>query len=298
MLTHAELSSLLDSWLLRLAAERKSPATIKCYRDGVRQFLDYCTDTGIQPRLDQDTLAGFVNVVLAAGRAPATARLRQLAVRLFSAWLAEEDEIDRDLLLGVKPPKLDEKVIDELDETQLRALIAACSGKTLADKRDEAIVRLMSETGARAGEIIGLNVPDVDVSRGLAVVRKAKGGKARTVPFGPMTGAAIDRYLRARRRHPRADGPRLWLGERGHQFGYDALWRTLRRRAHAAGIDEFHPHMLRHTFAGRWLELGGTEGGLMSVAGWSRREMIDRYARQTSEKRAQDEARRLGLGDL
>jgi hypothetical protein len=51
------------------------------------------------------------------------------------------------------------------------------------------------------------------------------------VLFGPETARAIDRYLRARRQHPRAGGSILWLGERGRGFGYDALHRALRYRA-------------------------------------------------------------------
>jgi site-specific recombinase XerD len=299
MLDADELRALLDSWLLRLAAERKSPDTMAAYRDGVTQFLDWCSHEHHKPALEPDTLAAWVNSLLAAGKAPGTARLRQLAVRRFSAWLADEDEIDRDELLGVRPPRLDTPVVDELTDDQLRALIAACQGKTLVCRRDEAIVRLMAETGARAGEIIGMNVADVDLRRGLATIRRGKGGKGRTVPIGPQTGASIDRYLRMRRRHPLADTPKLWVGARGAMtFGYPGLLKTLKSRARSAGIEQFHPHQLRHTWAGRWLAAGGSEGGAMAVAGWSRHEMLARYTRATSEKRAADEARRLGLGDL
>ena len=73
---------------------------------------------------------------------------------------------------------------------------------------------------------------------------------------------------------------------------------ALLKRAELAGIKDFHPHQLRHTFASRWLGAGGTEGGLMSVAGWSSRDMLDRYSRATASNRALDEARGLGLGDL
>ncbi|HSJ44829.1 MAG TPA: tyrosine-type recombinase/integrase [Euzebyales bacterium] len=281
-----------------MAAERKADKTRAVYRMGVEQFLDWCHTEGVKPALEPDTVAAFTNHLLDAGRAPATARLRQLAVRRFSAWLADEDEIDHDLLVKVKPPKLDTAVVDELTDDQLRALIKACAGKSLSCKRDEAIVRFMCETGARAGEVINMTVHDVDLSRGLAVIRRGKGGKGRHVPFGPATGAAIDRYMRARRKHIKADGPTLWLGERGYGFTYAALWRSLRIRARKAGLGDVHPHVLRHTFAGRWLDAGGTEQGLMVTAGWSRRDMIDRYSRATSERRAADEARRLGLGDL
>jgi integrase/recombinase XerD len=56
--------------------------------------------------------------------------------------------------------------------------------------------------------------------------------------------------------------------------------------------------MLRHTAASRWLAAGGSEGGLMAVAGWRRRDMIDRYAAATRASRAVEEARGLGLGEL
>ena len=65
-----------------------------------------------------------------------------------------------------------------------------------------------------------------------------------------------------------------------------------------AGLNGFHPHLLRHTAASRWLAAGGSEGGLMAVAGWSTRDMIDRYTRATAAERAAAEARGLNLGDL
>jgi integrase/recombinase XerD len=185
-----------------------------------------------------------------------------------------------------------------LSEPQVSALVQACRGKDLRDRRDEAVVRFMVETGARAGEVVAMALADIDLTAGAAIVRRGKGGKGRRVPFGPQTGRAIDRYIRLRRAHPNASSAALWLGERGRAFTYDALHKTLKWRASLAGIDGFHPHVLRHTAASRWLAAGGSEGGLMAVAGWSRRDMIDRYTRATSEARAADEARRLGLGDL
>ena len=73
---------------------------------------------------------------------------------------------------------------------------------------------------------------------------------------------------------------------------------SLQERAELAGIKNFHLHLLRHTAASRWLAAGGSEQGLMSVAGWSDRSMLDRYTRATAGERAMDEARGLGLGDL
>ena len=122
-----------------------------------------------------------------------------------------------------------------------------------------------------------------------------------SVPAGPVSlgtvpAQAIDRYLRARRGHKLAHtSPMLWLGELGLTFGYQGMSKALKLRADAAGIAGFHMHRLRHSFASRWLEAGGSEDGLMSVAGWSSREMIQIYSATGRSRRAMEEAKRLGL---
>lgn len=295
---HLDLAALLPSWELALRSERKSAQTVKSYGDGVRAFLRWCESTGNSPALDRTLMKMFVTDLLDAGAEPSTVRARQLGVRRFSVWLEEEGEQDTDPLLGLKPPKLDQKVTESLTEDELRRLIKACTGREFRDRRDEAIVRLMAETGMRAGEVVALTVESVDLTRGLVTVIRGKGGKGRIAPFGPQSARAIDRYIRARRAHRLADTDALWLGDRGKGLSYYGLHAALKQRADAAGLTGFHPHLMRHTAASRWLAAGGSEGGLMAVAGWATRDMIDRYTRSTAADRAADEARNLNLGDL
>lgn len=297
-MTPQELRSLLDSWTLHLRAEHKSPNTVKSYSDSIRAFLRWAESTGTPPEIDRPTVQAFLVDLLESGAEATTANIRYRSLRRFSAWLVTEGEAGTDRLAGLKPPKLDQKVVPELTLDQVQALIKTCAGRTLRDRRDEAIIRLMLETLARAGEVVAMEVGDVDLRTGTAVIRRGKGGKGRRVAFGPQTGRAIDRYLRLRRSHPLADTPALWLGDRGRRFGYDGLYTALKRRAEAAGIEGVHPHRLRHTGASRWLAAGGSENGLMAIAGWSTRSMIERYTRATSEKRAVEEAHRLNLGDF
>jgi len=293
-----DLAALLPSWQLAMRAERKSAATIATYSEGVLAFLRWAKAAGIVPQITKTAVQTFTADLLDAGAQAATARTRHMALRRFAAWLAEEGELDSNPLLGVKPPQLDSKVVDALTDEQLRLLIKSCAGKELIDRRDEAIVRLMAETGLRAGELISMQVPDVDLQQGRATVRRGKGGKGRVVPFGPQTAAALDRYMRTRRTHRlHAAGP-LWLGGGGQTFSYHGLNMALKRRAQAAGITAFRLHLLRHTAATRWLRAGGSEGGLMAVAGWSTRSMVDRYTGASASERAAAEARRLGLGEL
>lgn len=108
-------------------------------------------------------------------------------------------------------------------------------------RRDEAMIRLMLESGMRAGEVVALQLEDIDLKDGVAVVRRGRGGRGRVVPFSSEVALAVDRYLRLRRSHRLAQRPDLWLGDRGKTFSYDALHKTLAMRADAAGVIGFHP---------------------------------------------------------
>jgi integrase/recombinase XerD len=295
-----DLVVLLESWERELRAQGKAKGSIAAYLGGVRKFLHWCEAEGRPASLDRRTVSAFVASLLDQGHEGATAVARQLAVRRFSAWLAEEGEIPRDELVGLKPPKIDVKLVHPLSEAQLRALFDACAvgPDPFRNRRDEAVARLMNETGLRAGEAVSLRVADVDLSKGEVTVRRGKGGKGRRAPIGPQTVRALDRYLRARRTHRLARSDALWLGGGGKTFGYEGLYKALAHRAALAGIEGFHPHRLRHSLAHRWLEAGGTEHGLMAVAGWSRADMLTRYTRARAEERAAAEARKLNLGDI
>jgi integrase/recombinase XerD len=293
-----DLAALLPSWQLAMKAERKSPGTIKVYGDGVKKFLRWCAENDRAAELTRTTVQAFLSDLLDDGAEANTAISRNMALKRYVAWLVDEGELSSDPLIGLKPPRGDRKLVNALTDEELKRLIKACQGKSLQDRRDEAIVRLMAETGMRASEVIALRVPDVDLQRGLVTVHRGKAGKGRIAPFGPQTAAAIDRYMRGRRSHRLADTGDLWVGGGGKSFGYHGLSKALKDRAEAAGIKGFHLHIMRHTAATRWLRAGGSEGGLMAVAGWSTRSMVDRYTGASAAECAVAEARGLNLGEL
>jgi site-specific recombinase XerD len=293
-----DLASLLESWQLAMRGERKSPNTIAMYSDGVKAFLRWCESTGTPAELTKTNVQAFLADLIDAGAEGATAYARHKGLRRFAVWLTDEGELAENPLLGSKAPKVDRKVVEALTDEQLQALLKTCKGNTIAHRRDEAILRLCMETGARAGEVIGMTVADIDLQHGLVTIRRGKGGKGRVVPISAQAAAAMDRYVRIRRTHKLADTGPLWVGGRGGTFGYHALNVSMKKRADAAGITGFHLHKLRHTAATRWLRKGGSEQGLMAVAGWSTRSMLDRYTGASAAERAASEARTLDLGEL
>lgn len=302
-LTVEALAALVPQWQLALRAENKSPGTIFVYSDGTGHYLRWCRSSATPP-MHRTSLQTWMAHLLDHGAAPGTVNSRQQAVKRFAAWLVATELLPGNPFVGVKGPAQRYPVVTPLSDDQLRALIATCTKPTnhivepLCHRRDEAIIRLMMETGIRAGELIALHTTDLDLVNSRIIIRVGKNGRGRTIPVGPATSHALHTYLDHRQHHPSAKDPDLWLGARGGSFGYDGLGRTLRRRARRAGITGFHPHKLRHTAAHRWLAKGGSESGLMAMAGWTRTDMLIRYTRATAAERAAHEAQRLNLGDL
>ncbi|GAA1969239.1 tyrosine-type recombinase/integrase [Terrabacter lapilli] len=305
-LTVPDLRELAESWAVSLRASGKSRETIRVYLRNVGQFLTFCESVDLAP-MSRRTMDAFLADLLDRGREGSTARGRLTAVKQFTKWLASVNELDVDPFLGVAPPTMDTKLVHPLSDEQIRGLLATCrtpKGATrerqFLDVRDEALIRLMVETGLRAGEVLALTVDDVHWTADppFVEVHKSKARRGRRAPFSAQAAVAIGAYVRARRRQSLASSPSFWLGARRNVLAYAGLYDALERRALAAGIEGFHPHRMRHTAAHRWLAAGGSEGGLMSVAGWSRPDMLMRYTRARAEQRAAEEAARLNLGEL
>lgn len=311
MITRSEMLDLLDLWEPKLRSGGASVNTVKAYADSVRAFAAWQEAEG-RDGLDKTEVQLFLGAILDGWKHPgalgrrkeggskATADLRGRALRTFGAWLAEENETDGNVLAGLKTPKPGKPVVPKLSDDQLVALFAACAADTsIYGRRDEAICRLAAETTARADELLALNLPDdIDQKRGIVIIRHGKGDKGRVVPYGDKTTLAIGRYLRMRQKAGiKAEGP-LWLSQRKTRLSYPGLYETLQKRARLAGISDMHPHRLRHTAASRYLLAGGKEGDLMAIAGWSSREMLDRYVQDCRSEMAIKNTRELNLGEL
>ena len=292
------LAEMLVSWEIALRAEGKSKNTVKVYGDGVRAYMRWQELAGAWGLTREDVARFLADLVDTASSTTASIRAKNL--RQFSTWAHEEGRLESDVLAGLKAPRPDKTVVPKLTDDELKRLIAACAAdKTVYGRRDEAMVRLAAEAGCRADELLGMDLPDdISLKRGMAVIRRGKGAKGRLVPFGSQTARAVDRYVFLRRKLVPEDKGPLWISQRRGRLGYHGMYATLGKRAEAAGIPDFHPHRLRHTFASRWLKAGGSEGGLMAVAGWTSREMLDRYVEDTRSELAAEEARRLGLGEV
>jgi site-specific recombinase XerD len=269
---------------------------VQTYGEAVDQLIGHVARRKVvqADRIQTEHVETFMEHLLAT-RSPATASNRYRALQQFFAWLVEEEVIAVSPMAKMKPPAVPEQPVPILRDDEVRALLATCSGKTLEDRRDEAIIRLLYDTGMRRAELLGMTVSDLDLDGQIAFV-VGKGRRHRACPFGAKTGRAIDRYLRLRDRHRYAETDALWVQRRG-RLNESGIATLLRRRGERAGIGAVHPHQFRHGFAHAFLSAGGQEQDLMRLVGWRGRDMLARYGAVAADERAREAARRLSLGD-
>ena len=302
-----------------LARRGRSKATVEVYRKSFEQFWKWALMAGVKPdpaSVDHAVLNEWTDHLLVApatrngrpilaldaatGRQvarpmePSTRRIRYMNLRPFFSWWAREFDAPNPFDRADPPGDPRPSPIPIVPLEDVRRLLHVCNSKTFVDRRDNAIIRVLFDTGARLGELVGLSAEDWDRRADLLALRGKTG--SRVVPISATTGESVSRYLRLRREHPKSRLPAMWLAAKG-ALGNSGVAQLLKRRCAEANVAPIHPHQARHTFAHHFRAAGGSEGDLMYLAGWQSTAMAHRYGRSAAAQRAQDSLRRLSLGD-
>ena len=260
----------------RIAARAASASTRRQYGAIFGAFGDWLAgELGRPPMvgdLDADVIAAYGrHLAMSGGRggrsaAPATVRVYLSMVRALARGLGRDEEVT-----GVRVPRHEPGPPETLTDTDYVNVLRVPDRRTVAGKRDYALLRVLGDCGLRSAELRGLRARDLRRPRSNArhhrLYVRGKGGREREVPVPEAVQQALEAWLKV---HPLSRGIGLLddqslfvrLGRHGDQqplpLSAVAVHRLVRRSCLAAGVPErlAHPHALRAYWATHLLEAG------------------------------------------
>jgi integrase/recombinase XerC len=178
-----------------------SEHTVRAYDSDLSQFVQYVAASRGQRRdalhvsdVTPDAIRVFLGELYRAGNSRASAARKLAAVRSFARYLRREGLLDTDPAAIVGSPKREQKIPAHLSVDEMNRLLETPDPSSPLGRRDQAILELFYASGIRLGELVGLDLDDVNLA-GRMVRVLGKGGKERQVPMNQSAAAAIRAYL-------------------------------------------------------------------------------------------------------
>lgn len=252
-----------------LIDQELSQRTISGYLADLARFATWFEQTNGEPlspaRLTPTDVREYRAYLQRKDAQPATINRALAALRSFGKWADETGAIQGNPAARIKAVKKAELAPQWLDKNQVNALVRKAEELTQNAKtppglrqavRDEAIIKILLNTGLRVSELCALRLADVDMktNKGTLVVRQGKGDKRRDIPMNKETVQAIQAWRKVR---PGEFGDLLFYGARGDALTASGIHRRLADIGQQAKVDA-HPHSLRHTFAKSLVDAGVT----------------------------------------
>lgn len=293
-------AALLDFEVFLRAERNQSENTRRAYLSDVRQLAAFAGDDSTPRQTTTRMLrAWMIELQNSCGHAT---RARKLAgVRAFFRFLVREGEMPLDPSAGLPLPRTPARLPRPLSVDDCDVLVKAKASPPKKHKtertearaaqaalRDRAITELLYGTGIRVGELVGLDVRDVDLQSGEVRVL-GKGRKERIVPLPRLCRDALADWIEARKK-PGILGEPLFVSlrprkeEKPRRLGDRDVRRVLKQRGIDAGVrDRVHPHRMRHSYATHLLDMGADLREIQELLGHASLSTTQKYTAISAE---------------
>jgi len=288
-------SKILEDFIDYLAGEKnRSENTIRTYKTDLELLLQFASNQSVKnlQDLDLSVLRLWLADLKQRGSSTATIARRSSTARVFTKWLTQKGHIKTDPGTRLTSPKINKTLPNVLGQKQAKDLMD--SSAKLDDEfdsieirfRDHAILELLYASGIRVGELVGLNLKDIDWSRNTMRVI-GKGNKERVVPFGKPAQEAVSKYVELARTKfvNEKSNIALFLGSRGNRLDVRQVRRIITKAI--SKLDEavnISPHDLRHSAATHMLEGGADLRIVQELLGHSSLATTQKYTHVTIER--------------
>lgn len=248
-----------------------SENTLLAYGRDLLTFADHCRDKNVRGLTDihPATVFGYLQQLSRTGKAESSVSRNLVAVKMLLRFGMLTGELTEDFTDILESPKLWKKLPSVCNKDQVFRLLAAPCPEDPYYLRDKALLYILYATGARASEVAGLTLKDVNITVGY-VRCFGKGRKERIVPLGSVAGQTLKAYLEELRGQlVKAHSPNnIFLTRTGRPIDRIDLWRIVKKYAVRAGMPKnLTVHTLRHCFATHLLSGGADLRALQEMLG-------------------------------
>ena len=286
----------LDQFLQHLKYERNVSAhTLRNYASDLDQFKEYLfkiekrSDISVK-EIDRLTIREWMAGLHNDHKKTSIAR-KLASLRTFFQFLVREGVVETNPAKLVATPRIERKLPNHLSMEDAVRFIETPDTNTDLGRRDRAIVEFLYATGIRVGELVNINMQDIDFREKLVRVT-GKRKKQRIVPFGEPALQALMHYLEETRpvflnNCPAAtrDNNAVFLNYQGTRITTRSVGRMIDKYIkQCADIHDISPHSLRHSFATHLLDSGADLRDIQELLGHARLSTTQIYTQVSMEK--------------
>jgi len=267
------------------------PSTLLNSFHAVSSFLTFYSGLGKSQLQDimRDDVEAFIEHEQDRGLKVTTARTRLNSLWAFLRFLIEQDIINERILKRKIKLKVPDSLPRAIAPGDVRKLLGA-----IKETRARALILVLLRTGMRIGEVLRLNVRDLDVrERKIHIYEGAKNCLGRVVYLSDDALMALKLWLG--KRNPETEY--LFPGLQHKHLGYTQARNIFVKYIWAAELQHkgYMIHSLRHTFASELLNAGMRLECLQLLLGHRDIEMTRRYARLTDKSREEEYFRAMTI---
>lgn len=270
-----------------------SPESVRSYRSNLEILSGHLKEQGFSVlNLDKQLLREVLRYLREErGVSSKTVDNYFSALSSFYHYLDYEGLVQRNPVLPFMKRYLNQYKKPSNNPDEHRKLISveemAMLINSVLDPRDKAIITLLAKTGIRRGELIAIDLNDIDWAEQSIMLKPKRKRSNRLVFFDDECARVLRRWIRARSHLNIKPGCRaLFIGEHRSRLKRNGVYTVVTKHAERVGLhdpdsektqDHFTPHCCRHWFTTHLRRNGIRRELLKELRGDSRREAVDIY---------------------
>jgi integrase/recombinase XerD len=252
--------NLINDFIDYLRFERRlSKNTIVSYQRDLEKYRFFLNRSKIKEILNvsNDQILYFLEFLYKTQNSSSVSRILS-TLRTFYKYLVRDGKIQKNPFSSIKNPKLPKKILEILDEQEVKKFLESIPSSSNLELRDKAMFELLYSCGMRVSEIVDLKLSDIDFDEGL-IRFIGKGNKERITPVGDTAKDCLEKYIRAARYNLERErkSENVFLNRNGQKITRQGFWKILKKYAGKVNASKnLYPHLFRHSYATHMLERG------------------------------------------